>query len=277
MNGSVPASTVWWRRRYAATRHRVNILNQGLTPVDAVALLVVGLVAGVVNAIVGSGSLLTFPTLLAIGYPPVVANVTNTVGMVLGNLSGVVGYRRELAGQRRRILELAGFAIAGGLIGAVLLLALPQSVFRRVVPVLIVIALVLVLLQPRLSACMARRRARAGSSWALRGAVSATSVYGGYFGAAMGVIYIAIFSVFIEDDLQRMNALKNVISAIVNGVAAVVFVFFAHVEWPAAALLAASGVVGGQIGAAIGRRLPDGALRVAIVIAGVAAVIKLVF
>jgi uncharacterized membrane protein YfcA len=248
-----------------------------LTLVDAVALLVVGLMAGVVNAIVGSGSLLTFPTLLAIGYPPVVANVTNTVGLVLGNVSGVVGYRRELAGQRRRILELAGFAIAGGLIGAVLLLALPQSVFRLVVPVLIVIAVVLVLLQPRLSAYMARRRARSGSSWALRGAVGATSVYGGYFGAAMGVLYIAIFSVFIEDDLQRINALKNVISAIVNGVAAVVFVFFAHVEWPAVALLAASGVVGGQIGAAIGRRLPDGALRVAIVIAGVAAVIKLVF
>ena len=248
-----------------------------MTLVDAVALLVVGLVAGVVNAIVGSGSLLTFPTLLAIGYPPVVANVTNTIGLVLGNVSGVVGYRRELAGQGRRILELSGFAIAGGLIGAVLLLALPQSVFRRVVPILIVVAVVLVVVQPRLSAYMARHRGRSGSSWALRGAVTATSVYGGYFGAAMGVIYIAILSVFIEDELQRINALKNVISAIVNGVAAVVFVVLAHVEWPAVALLAVSSVVGGQIGAAIGRRLPDGVLRVVIVVAGVAAVIKLAF
>jgi uncharacterized protein len=246
-----------------------------LNLVDAAALVAVGLVAGVVNAIVGSGSLLTFPTLLAIGYPPVVANVTNTVGLVLGNISGVVGYRRELAGQRARILQLAGFAVAGALLGAVLLLALPQSVFRRVVPVLILIAVVLVIVQPWLSAYMARHREKAGSSWALRGAVTATSVYGGYFGAAMGVIYIAILSIFIEDDLQRMNALKNVISSIVNGVAAVVFVFFAHVEWPAVALLAASGVVGGQLGSVIGRRLPDGVLRVAIVIAGLAAVVKL--
>jgi uncharacterized membrane protein YfcA len=247
-----------------------------LNLVDAAALVAVGLVAGVVNAIVGSGSLLTFPTLLAIGYPPVVANVTNTVGLVLGNISGVVGYRRELAGQRARILQLAGFAVAGALLGAVLLLALPQSVFRRVVPVLILIAVVLVIVQPWLSAYMARHREKAGSSWALRGAVTATSVYGGYFGAAMGVIYIAILSIFIEDDLQRMNALKNVISSIVNGVAAVVFVFFAHVEWPAVALLAASGVVGGQLGSVIGRRLPDGVLRVAIVIAGLAAVVKLI-
>lgn len=243
---------------------------------DAAALVVAGLLAGLVNAIVGSGSLLTFPTLLAIGYPPVVANVTNTVGLVLGNLSGVVGYRRELAGQRPRILELAGFAAAGGVLGAILLLALPQSVFRHVVPVLILIAVVLVIVQPRLSTYMARHRGKSGSSWALRGAVTATSVYGGYFGAAMGVIYIAVLSVFIEDDLQRMNALKNVISSIVNGVAAVVFVFFAHVEWPAVALLAASSIVGGQLGALIGRRLPDAVLRVAIVIAGLAAVVKLV-
>jgi uncharacterized membrane protein YfcA len=248
-----------------------------LSLVDALALVAAGLLAGGVNAIVGSGSLLTFPTLLAIGYPPVVANVTNTVGLVLGNVSGVVGYRRELTGQRGRIMELAGFAVAGGVLGAVLLLALPQSVFRRVVPVLILVAVVLVIVQPRLSAYMAGRREKAGSSWALRGAVTATSVYGGYFGAAMGVIYIAILSVFIEDDLQRMNALKNVISSIVNGVAAVIFVLFAHVEWPAVALLAVSGVVGGQLGALIGRRLPDGVLRVAIVIAGIAAVAKLLF
>jgi uncharacterized protein len=247
-----------------------------LTPLDAAGLVAVGLVAGAINAIVGSGSLLTFPALLAVGYPPVVANVTNTVGLVLGNISGVVGYRRELAGQRRRIYELAGFAIAGGLLGAVLLLALPETVFRRVVPVLIIVAVVLVLAQPRLSAYMAKHRDRAGSSWALRGAVFLISVYGGYFGAAMGVIFIAVFSVFLEDDLQRMNALKNVIAAIVNGVAALLFVLLAHVEWPAAALLAASGIVGGQLGAAIGRRLPAGVLRVAIVIAGAAAVAKLV-
>lgn len=247
-----------------------------MSPFDAVALLATGLLAGVINTIVGSGSLLTFPTLLAIGYPPVVANVTNTVGLVLGNLSGVVGYRRELAGQRGRIVQLAGFGVGGGVLGAVLLLALPQTVFRRVVPVLILIAVLLVIAQPRLSSYMARHRGRPGSAWALRGAVALTSVYGGYFGAAMGVIYMAVLSVFIDDDLQRINALKNVIAAIVNGVAAVVFVFFARVEWPAVALLAVSGLVGGQLGAAIGRRLPSGVLRVVIVIAGLAAVVKLV-
>jgi uncharacterized membrane protein YfcA len=243
--------------------------------VEVAALLAAGLVAGLVNAIVGSGSLLTFPTLLAIGYSPVVANVTNTVGMSLGNVSGVIGYRRELAGQKGRIYDLGIFAALGGILGAILLLALPGSVFRSVVPVLIVFALVLVIVQPRLSTYMARHRGRPGSVWGLRAAIFLTSVYGGYFGAAMGVIFMAILSVFLDDDLQRMNALKNVISSIVNGVAALLFIALAHIEWPAAALLAVSGVIGGQLGAAIGRRLPANVLRVAIVIAGVAAVVKI--
>jgi uncharacterized membrane protein YfcA len=260
------------RRRLRSGRLRLI----GLTPVDVAALVAAGLLAGLINAIVGSGSLLTFPTLLAVGYPPVVANVTNTVGLVLGNISGVVGYRRELAGQRDRIVQLAGFVVAGALLGGFLLLALPATVFRRVVPVLILFAVALVIAQPRLTRYMARHRDRPGGSWALRGAVFLTSVYGGYFGAAMGVINIAVLAVFIDDDLQRLNALKNVIAAVVNGVAALFFVLLAHVEWPAVVLLSISGVVGAQLGAAIGRRLPAGVLRVVIVIAGLVAVVKLV-
>jgi hypothetical protein len=229
----------------------------------------------VANAIVGSGSLLTFPVLLAAGYSPVVANVTNTVGIVFGSFSGVVGYRRELAGQRARIIGLLLPSAAGALVGAALLLALPATVFHRVVPVLILFALILVVAQPRLSAMLVRYRDHPLSFLALRVAVFLTAIYGGYFGAAQGVILVALMGVLLQDTLQRINALKNVVAAVVNAVAAVVFVLLAHVAWPAAILLAISSTIGGQLGSAVGRRLSPTLLRALIVVAGVAAVVKL--
>jgi uncharacterized protein len=247
-----------------------------LTPGDALAILGAGLAAGAINTIVGSGSLITFPTLLAIGYKPVVANVSNTVGLVPGVMSGVFGYRRELSGQGPRIRTLGIASLAGGLTGAVLLLALPGNVFKRIVPVLILIACVLVAAQPRLSRRLAERpiRRRHGGP-VLWGSVFLTGVYGGYFGAAQGVILIALLAIFIDDDLQRLNGAKNVLALLVNGIAAVLFVIVAHVAWGAAGLLAISSIIGGQLGATVGRRLPAKFLRGFIVIVGTAVAIRL--
>ena len=243
----------------------------------ALAILAVGLPAGTLNTIVGSGSLITFPTLLALGYPPVVANVSNTIGLVPGSISGAVGYRRDLQGQRARIVVLGIASVAGGLTGGVLLLVLPALVFREVVPVLILVACLLVALQPRLA-----RRVSAGDGphrphggRTLFVAVYATSVYGGYFGAAQGVILIALLGIFVDDGLQRLNAAKNVLAALVNGVAALLFVAFADVAWAPAALLACGAVVGGQIGAKIGRRISPGWLRAVIVVVGVMVAVRL--
>lgn len=239
------------------------------------ALAVAGLLAGTANAIVGSGSLLTFPTLLALGYSPVVANVSNTVGLVFGSVSGVVGYRRELSNQQRRAASLSVFSVVGAVLGAALLLVLPQSVFRAIVPILIVFALVLVILQPRLRTVIASLQKHPAAIWGVRASVFGVAIYGGYFGAAQSVILVSLLGVFIDDSLQRLNALKNVLSAVVNASAAVVFVFFAHVAWFPAAVIAGSSIVGGQLGAFLARRLSPNVLRVVIVVAGIAALVKL--
>jgi uncharacterized protein len=242
----------------------------------ALAIFGVGLAAGTVNTIVGSGSLITFPTLLALGYPAVAANVTNTVGLVPGSLSGAVGYRRELKGQRARLIPLGVASVGGGLTGAVLLLVLPGSVFRQIVPVLILIACGLVVLQPRLSRRLASRGpGRSHGGVGLWVTVFATGVYGGYFGAAQGVILFALLAIFIDDDLQRLNAAKNVMTVLVNGVAAILFVIVADVRWEAALILATGAIIGGQVGAKVGRRLPPQILRATIVVVGVAVAIRL--
>ncbi len=234
------------------------------------AILAAGFAAGTINAIVGSGSLITFPTLLAFGYPPVVANVSNTLGLVPGAISGAVGYRRELTGQVRRVALLSVVGAAGGLTGALLLLALPAASFERVVPFLILVACLLVALQPRLSRAVEARRSEATREHPLPllAGVYMTGIYGGYFGAAQGVVFIALLGIFLTDDIQRLNALKNVVAAAVNGAAAVVFVLVAPVAWPPALLLAAGSIVGGQVGAVVGRRMPPTALRTAIVVVG---------
>lgn len=241
------------------------------------ALLGVGLAAGSINTVVGSGSLITFPTLLALGYPAVIANVTNTIGLVPGSLSGAVGYRRELAGQRPRLLVLGTAALAGGATGAILLLVLPGAVFRRVVPALILVACLLVAAQPRLSLWLSsrERQGRAHGWGVLTTGVFLTGVYGGYFGAAQGVILLALLAIIVPDGLQRLNAAKNVLAFLVNAVAALLFVVLSHVAWPAAGLLAAGAIPGGQLGATVGRRLPAAGLRVAIVVIGTAVAVVL--
>jgi uncharacterized membrane protein YfcA len=236
-----------------------------------------GFLAGGINAIVGSGSLITFPTLLAIGLPPVTANVTNTVGIVFGSVSAVVGYRRELMRQLRRSLLLTIPALIGAALGAALLLLLPQKVFAFVVPVLVALAVVLVVVQPRLSAWLAKEEGGA-PRWgrqAVPVGIFLTAIYGGYFGAAQGVILMALLTVLLDDPIQELNAVKNWVSAVANLVAAVIFVFVARVSWEAAAVIAVSSIVGGQAGSAVGRRLNPVVLRLVIVAAGVAALVKL--
>lgn len=247
------------------------------TVAAGVAMVAAGCAAGTVNAIVGSGSLITFPTLLALGYPPVLANVSNTVGLMPGSVSGAIGYRRELAGQRDRVVALGIASLAGGITGAVLLLVLPGSVFRGLVPVLILGACLLVALQPRLARRAAvgadRRRAHGGPS--MFAAMFATGVYGGYFGAAYGVITLALLGIFVDDTLQRLNGAKNVLGGLVNGVAALLFAVLADVAWEAAGLLAVGAVVGGQVGAHFGRRIPAPVLRALIIGVGVTVSITL--
>jgi hypothetical protein len=222
--------------------------------------------------------LITFPTLVALGYPAVLANVSNNIGLVPGSVSGVIGYRRELAGQRSRVVTLAVASTAGGVTGAVLLLVLPGGVFADVVPVLILIALVLVVLGPRLSRSLAARRSEADPavSPVLLACVFGTGVYGGYFGAAQGVIAIGIMGVLLNETMQRINAGKNVLTALANLVSGVVFIVVAHVAWIAVGLIAVGSMIGGLIGARIGRKLPPIALRAVIVVVGLVAIGKLV-
>jgi uncharacterized membrane protein YfcA len=247
-----------------------------VTPLEILAIVAAGLAAGTINTIVGSGSLITFPTLLALGYAPVVANVSNTVGLAPGSLSGALGYRRELTGQGGRALRLGSAGMLGGITGAVLLLVLPATSFEGIVPFLILGAVVLVALQPRLSAAMARRRVGGhGHGLPLLVTVYLTGIYGGYFGAAQGVILMALLGIFLPDDLQRLNGLKNVLALIVNGVAAVLFVLIAPVSWPAALPLAIGSIVGGQLGALVGRRLPPTGLRLVIIVVGTLVGLKL--
>jgi uncharacterized membrane protein YfcA len=247
-----------------------------VTGLEIAAVLLAGVAAGTINTVVGSGTLITFPTLLALGVPPVTANVSNTVGLVPGSLSGAVGYRRELAGQRSRLLRLASASVLGGIAGAVLLLVLPSSAFDAIVPVLIGIGVLLVVTGPAIQRRVAaRHEARGGipdhgAAWVWP-AVAGAGVYGGYFGAAQGVLLMAILGIGVDDDLQRHNATKNVLALLVNFVAAIVFIAVADVDWPIAGLIAVGSVIGGQIGAGVGRRLPAALLRAVIVVVGVVA------
>jgi uncharacterized membrane protein YfcA len=249
-----------------------------VSPLEAVLIGLAGLAAGTINTVVGSGTLITFPTLIAFGVPPVTANVSNNIGLVPGSLSGAIGYRRELAGQRSRVLRLAVASVTGAAVGAVLLLTLDEGAFETVVPVLIGLGLVLVVLQPRITAWVARRHEAMGGgtrgitgAWWVWPAVLATGVYGGYFGAAQGVLLMAVMGIGIPETLQRLNGVKNVLAMLVNLVAGVVFVLVADVDWKVVGLIGAGSLVGGQLGATVGRRLPDAVLRVVIVVVGATA------
>jgi uncharacterized membrane protein YfcA len=244
---------------------------------EVLAIALAGSTAGAINTMVGSGTLITFPVLLAFGYAPMTANVSNTVGLVPGSVSGAFGYRRELAGQGGRLLRLGGASVLGGVTGAVLLLVLPAAAFKAIVPVFIALALLLVVLQPRLS----RRLARGDIHPEHKGGVLApvavclTGIYGGYFGAAQGIMLLGILGVTLPQDLHRTNALKNVLAGLVNGVAGVYFIFAAHVEWAPAAILAVTSMLGAQLGAHYGRRLPPNVLRGVIVLVGLTAIVRL--
>jgi uncharacterized membrane protein YfcA len=240
---------------------------------DAIAVLAAGLAAGTINTVVGSGTLITFPVLLAVGYSPVVANVSNTIGLVPGSVSGAIGYRRELKGQGGRLKRLIPASALGGVCGAIALLTLPDDLFEAIVPVMIAVALILIVLQPKLSAMVAEHRpeGRDHATW-LWFATFACGIYGGYFGAAQGIILISLFAVAIADDLQRLNAIKNVLAGLVNLIAGIVFIFVADVAWGPVALIAVGSMLGGVIGARYGRRLPADALRVLIVFVGLFAI-----
>ncbi len=194
-----------------------------MSPAEALGVLAAGVGAGTINTIVGSGTLLTFPVLLAVGLPPVTANVSNTLGLVPGSITGAIGYRRELGGQRARLLRLGVVCLIGGITGAVLLVTLPSKAFNAIVPALIAVALVLVVLQPRLARGVQARRDREGSAAPVHGGpvllvgLLLASMYGGYFGAAQGVIYLSLMGLLLDDSLQRLNGLKNVLAALVNG------------------------------------------------------------
>jgi uncharacterized protein len=245
-----------------------------LSPLEVLGILAAGFAAGGINTIVGSGSLITFPTLLAFGFPPVVANVSNTVGLALGAGSGVVGYRRELKGQLRRCLTFGTATTIGALIGGVLLLTLPSSVFAAVVPALILLACVLIAVQPMLVGRLTREHGHGLSVIGL-GGVLLTGIYGGYFGAAQGVILIALLGIVLDDHMQRINALKNVLAGLANVVAALLFISVTHIAWAAAGLLAISSIVGAQVGAHYGRRIPPQVLRWTIVGVGTSVAIVL--
>jgi uncharacterized protein len=256
-----------------------------LGPGEALAILGAGTAAGGINAVVGSGSLITFPTLLAFGFPPVVANVSNNVGLVPGNVSSGFGYRRELTGQRGRLIRLGVASGAGALVGAIALIWLPSSAFTLIVPVLILISCTLVLVQPWLSGWVRRRAAsqadqgqgRSRGGPLLAAGVCLSGMYGGYFGAAQGVLVIGLLGSFLDETLQRVNGAKNVLVGMVNGTAAVVFILLAHVSWIVVALIATGSTVGGLLGARFGRRLPPVVLRVFVVAIGVIAAVKLIF
>ncbi len=269
-----------------------------MSPLDAVLVLLAGVGAGTINSIVGSGTLITFPTLLFLGYPALTANVSNNIGLVAGGLSASWGYRRELSGQGGALRRLLPLSLVGSVVGATLLLVLPAAAFRAIVPVLIVLALVLVVTGPRMQRAAAARRATASAditpagSWAagsaaagnwravaLPAGVLLAGMYGGYFGAAQGVLLMGVFSALSSEPIQRLNGFKNVLVTLVNFVAAIAFLLFArdHVQWPIVGLIAIGSAIGGWLGAHVGRRLPPLVLRGVIVTVGVLAIVKMVW
>jgi uncharacterized protein len=255
-----------------------------MTGWEMVAVAAAGLAAGGMNAVLGSGTLVSFPVLLAVGLPPVTATISNSLGLVAGGLTGSIGYRRELRGQRPLLLKLLPASVLGALTGAYLLLHLPAASFEAIVPVLIGVAVVLVAVQPLLQQTLgardpadAERPVRGGRLVALITGAYATGSYGGYFAASQGVLQIGIFGLVLRLSLQRLNALKNVLTLAVNVVAAGTYVLVAtdRLDWRAAGLLAVGSLLGGHLGARFGRRLPSAVLRTAIVVLGVVAIVLL--
>jgi uncharacterized membrane protein YfcA len=251
-----------------------------------VLIALAGFAAGAINALVGSGTLITFPTLVALGYPPVTSTMSNAVGLVAGSVSGTWGYRAELSGQWDRLRWQLPASLVGAVLGAFLLLHLPPTVFARVVPVLLVLALVLVVIGPWIQSWARRRAEEAGRSpehiTPVRMAVLVLGtfgigVYGGYFTAAQGILLVGVMGALLPESVQRMNAAKNLLTLVVNVVAAMSYTLVAHdrISWPVAGIIAAGSLVGGLVGARYGRRLSPNALRSTIVVVGLIGLYRL--
>jgi len=254
--------------------------------VDMILIALAGVGAGAINAVVGSGTLITFPTLVALGYPPITSTMSNAVGLVAGSASGTWGYRRELRGQWNRLAWQIPASFVGAGVGAWLLLHLPEKVFTEVVPGLLIMALILVVVGPRIQAWARRRAEETGRSAehvsprrmaALVFATFAIGVYGGYFTAAQGIMLVAAMGAMLPEGMQRMNAAKNLLSLVVNIVAAVAYtvVAFDRISWLAAGLIAAGSLIGGFLGAHYGRRLSPNVLRAVIVVVGLIGLYRL--
>ncbi len=234
-----------------------------------------GFGAGAVNAVGGGGSLISFPALLAAGYPSITANVTNSIALLPGYLGGSLAYRRELAVQRERIRALAPTAALGAAAGAALLLVSPASVFEAIVPWLILAACALLALQPRAAALAQRHAGGAGSGATLHAGLFVATVYGGYFGAGLGIVLLALLGVLVPDELQRLNALKGLLSLLVAVVSALGFALFGPIAWDAALVVGVACLAGGVAGVRIARRLPAPVLRAIVIAFGVAVAIAL--
>jgi uncharacterized membrane protein YfcA len=249
-----------------------------MNALESLIVIAAGFAAGGINAVVGSGSLITFPILLALGVPPITANASNSLGLVAGNFTSVLGFRDHLKDQRTRLNQLMPLSAIGAVVGAVLLLRLPSKVFSFVIPILVALALILVIVGPTLNKRMAERRAagETGKTHALLLGVGvfATGIYGGYFGAAQGIILLSIMGALLADPLPTINGIKNVLALVANLVAGIIFVFLAPVNWWIVLLVAVGSMVGGWLGAKVGKRLSPLVLRALIVAIGVVAIIK---
>ena len=252
----------------------------------ALLILLAGLGAGAINGVVGSGTLVTFPTLVAMGYPPVTSTMSNAVGLVAGNISSTWGYRRELRGQWNRLRWQIPASVLGAVVGAWLLLHLPEKTFTAIVPVLLILALIMVVVGPWIQRWAQDRAEKAGRSAedispgrmaALVAGTFAVAVYGGYFTAAQGILLVGVMGALLPESMQRMNAAKNLLTLLVNVVAALAYTFvaFHRINWPVAGLIAAGSLVGGWLGARYGRRLSPNTLRAAIVVVGLIGVYRL--
>ena len=249
-------------------------------------IVLAGVGAGAINSLVGSGTLITFPTLIALGFLPVTATMSNAVGLVAGGVSSTLGYRAELSGQWHRLRWQIPASVTGALIGSFLLLHLPEKVFTRIVPVLLILALLLVIAGPRIQAYARRRAEAAGRSAehvpplrmaALVVGTFAVGVYGGYFTAAQGILLMGVMGALLPEDMQRMNAAKNLLALLVNVVAAVAYtlVAFDRISWPVAGLIAVGSLIGGWLGSRYGRQLSPNALRAVIVVVGLIGLVRL--
>nr|WP_218891329.1 sulfite exporter TauE/SafE family protein [Actinomycetospora corticicola] len=236
-----------------------------------------GVWAGTINTVVGSGTLVTFPVLVALGYPPVTATTSNAIGLITGTITGAYGYRAELRGHGRRLVRYGVASLFGAIGSTILLLSLPADAFETIVPVLVGLAVLLVAVQPLVTRRLRSRESpSSGRPWLLYPLIFAVGVYGGYFTAAQGIMLVGVMGLLLTDPLQRLNAFKNALAAVVNVVAGAIYAVVAPIDWWVVLILAVSSTVGGLLGARVGRRLSPLVLRVVIVVIGVAAIVDLV-